>query len=124
MRANNIPIKITIPFPFDRPDKNGVIYTKEAVKNAFENFGEGLPIVYCGNESYKQIIIGVTSLTDEPVIVCDDEKQMYRVSIKGLLFAGGTECIEGKRDNVNISDFEILSIGISNMCYEDWGCED
>ena len=38
MREENIKVKITIPFPFDKPDKNGNIYSEEAVKNAVNNF--------------------------------------------------------------------------------------
>ena len=35
MRSNN-PIKVTmkIPFPISKPDRNGIIYTKEAIEKA------------------------------------------------------------------------------------------
>lgn len=39
MRSNN-PIKITmkIPFPISKPDRNGNIYTKEAIEKAVRKF--------------------------------------------------------------------------------------
>lgn len=42
MLSNN-PIKITmkIPFPINEPDRNGIIYTKEAVEKAVREFDGG-----------------------------------------------------------------------------------
>lgn len=39
MRSNN-PIKVImkIPFPISEPDRNGTIYTKEAVEKAIQEF--------------------------------------------------------------------------------------
>ena len=34
MRTENIEVKITIPIPFNKPDKNGVVYTEEAISKA------------------------------------------------------------------------------------------
>ena len=44
MRSNN-PIKITmtIPFPISEPDRNGTIYTKEAIEKAVREFDGGGP---------------------------------------------------------------------------------
>ena len=33
MRTENIKVAITIPIPYDKPDKNGNIYTKEVSSN-------------------------------------------------------------------------------------------
>ena len=45
MRVENTNIKLTIPIPVDRPDKNGAIHTKEAIENALSNpfFIFGIP---------------------------------------------------------------------------------
>ena len=32
MRTDNIKVTITIPIPYDKPDKNSNIYTKETVE--------------------------------------------------------------------------------------------
>ena len=49
MRTENIEVKLTIPIPVDRPDKNGVMYTKEAIEKAINNFPTNLPIIYKDN---------------------------------------------------------------------------
>ena len=36
MRETNEQIKITMNFPYDKPDANGVVYSKEAVKRAID----------------------------------------------------------------------------------------
>ena len=36
MRTDNIKVTITIPIPYNKPDKNGNIYTEEAVEKAME----------------------------------------------------------------------------------------
>lgn len=56
MRVENTKVKLTIPIPFDKPDKNGVMYTKEAVENAVNNLRKNIPIVYGDSETDKSII--------------------------------------------------------------------
>ena len=46
MREENIKVKVTIPIPFGKPDKNGVMYTEEAVSNAINNLHKNLPIIH------------------------------------------------------------------------------
>ena len=46
MRSNN-PIKVTmkIPFPISKPDRNGIIYTKEAIEKAVREFDGETPFI-------------------------------------------------------------------------------
>ena len=46
MRSNN-PIKVTIkiPFPISKPDRNGIIYTKEAIEKAVREVDGGTPLI-------------------------------------------------------------------------------
>ena len=46
MRSNN-PIKVImkIPFPISKPDRNGIIYTKEAIEKAVREFDGGTPLI-------------------------------------------------------------------------------
>ena len=46
MRSNN-PIKVTmkIPFPISKPDRNGIIYTKETIEKAVREFDGGTPLI-------------------------------------------------------------------------------
>ena len=46
MRTDNIKVTTTIQIPYDKPDKNGNIYTKEAVEKAVNNLRKNLPIIF------------------------------------------------------------------------------
>lgn len=37
MRTENIEVTFKIPIPVDKPDLNGVIYSKQAIRNAYKN---------------------------------------------------------------------------------------
>lgn len=37
MRSENIEVTFKIPIPVDKPDLNGVLYSKEAIRNAYKN---------------------------------------------------------------------------------------
>lgn len=39
-------VEFTITIPVDEQNKNGIIFTKEAVEKAFYNLDNNLPIVY------------------------------------------------------------------------------
>ena len=43
MRTENIEVTFKIPIPVDKPDLNGVVYSKEAIRNAYKNV-KNIPI--------------------------------------------------------------------------------
>ena len=49
MRAENIKVTFKIPIPVDKPDLNGVIYSKEAIRNAYKNVKD-IPIEMPNND--------------------------------------------------------------------------
>ena len=109
MRAENIKVTITIPIPYNKPDKNGNIYTKEAVEKAVNNLHKYLPIIYrC--ESEEKVIGTVTS--DSHIATYDYENQVCKLTVDGEVFSGGTDCI-ADIDNGKIVDFEIVGIGLN-----------
>lgn len=112
MRAEGIRVKLTIPFPYDTPDKNGVVYSKEAVERAVNNLHKGLPILYRGNvEDNNATIIGATC-GDTHIVTWDTDKCVCNVTVDGMLFAGGTECT-ADIENGTVTDFTITGFGIS-----------
>ena len=111
MRVENTKIKLTIPIPVDKPDDNGVIYTKEAVENAISNLGTKLPIVYQDNTCDAQVI-GITT-GNLHIVTWDSENQVYKVTVDGVVFYGGAEIIVNEIENGKISDFSIVSIGLT-----------
>lgn len=112
MRQIGLPIMITIPFPYNHPDKNGNIYTKEAVQNAIESLQKGMPIIFRGNDTVgTEFVIGHT--TDKQYVVDDYLNQTYRLTVEGVIAAGGTECIVDEIKDRTINKFEIVSLGLS-----------
>ena len=109
MRTDNIKVTMTIPIPYDQPDKNGDIYTKEAVEKAVNNLYKYLPLIYRG-ESEEKVIGTITG--DSHIAAWDFENQVCNLTVNGEVFFGGTECI-ADIDNGKIVNFEIVGIGLS-----------
>ena len=111
MRTNNIKVKLTIPIPFDRPDLNGAVHTKEAIDKAITNMPSNIPIVYGDNDS-NQKCIGVI---DEPFrsIRFDSDNQVCELSLNGTIFYAGASIIANEIEDGKITDFEIRSIGLT-----------
>lgn len=57
MRVENIEVTFKIPVPVDKPDLNGITYSKEAIKNAYKNV-KSIPIEI-PNEKGEFVPIGV-----------------------------------------------------------------
>ena len=113
MRVDNTKVKLTIPIPVDKPDKNGVIYTKEAIENAFNNLRVNLPIIYRDNESViNGVVIGSTT-GNSYITDYDSENQVYKITVDGVIFYSGAELIVNEIQDNKITDFEIVSIGLS-----------
>lgn len=112
MRTNNIKVKLTIPISYDKPDLNGVCYTKEAIENAIKNYDSKLPILYQANERDSIHLIGVTDNTIY-FIEWDDENQVCRFTIDGVIFYGGADIMVNKIQDGKITDFEFRGFGLS-----------
>ena len=109
MRTENIKVTMTIPIPYNKPDKNGNIYTKEAVEKAVNNLHKHIPIIFRDESERK--IIGTTT-DDSHIATWDFENQVCNLTVNGELFFGGAEGIV-TANNGKIVDFEILGIGLS-----------
>lgn len=110
MRVDSINVKLTIPIPFGHPDRNGVIYSKEAVEQAVNQLRKNLPITYADDRT--RTAIGATT-GDSHIVMWDNENQVCKVVVDGVLFYGGAGiCVNEIEDGV-ISDFEIVEFGIS-----------
>ena len=109
MRTDNIKVTITIPIPYEQPDKNGDIYTKEAVEKAVNNLHKHTPIIF--RDEFEEKVIG-TTMDDSLITTWDFENQVCNLTVNGKIFFGGTECI-ADIDNGKIVDFEIVGFGLS-----------
>jgi len=111
MKDDLIKIKITMPIAFDTPNKNGTVFTKEAVENAISNFSINTPIIYKDKESrYQDKVIGF--VTDN-ISTWDYENQVCRMTLDGVVFHSGANIIINKIEDGKISDFRIESIGLA-----------
>lgn len=110
MRTENIKVKITIPIPYDKPDKNGNIYTKEAVEKAVNNLYKNLPIIF-RDESEENVIGAI--IGDSHIALWDTENQVCAITVDGKIFFGGTECVVNEMKDGKVIDFSIVRIGLS-----------
>lgn len=111
MRVGGIKTKFTIPIPVNKPDCNGVVYTKEAVENAIGKLRTNLPILYQDNECDAKVIGATTGL--QHIAVWDSEKQVYKLTIDGVVFYGGADICVNDIEDGKISSFEITGIGLT-----------
>ena len=113
MRVDKLPIQLTISLPFDRPDNNGNVYSRAAVEKALSSLGDKYPILFSGDGAEERSrIIGYTN--DKPRFAAwDDGAKTCTVVINGVIFFGGTECIVNETKDGVITDFEIVSFGLS-----------
>ncbi len=114
MRTENMNVKLSIPIPINKPDKNGVIYTEEAIEKAICALNTNLPIMYRDNEKDivdNSIVIGNTTGSCH-MVHWDFENQVCNLVVDGQIYFGGTYCeVNEIQDNV-VKDFRITSIGI------------
>ena len=109
MRTDNIKVTITIPIPYDKPDKNGIIYIKEAVEKAVNNLHKNLSITF--KDESEEKIIGATTC-DSHIVTWDFENQICKLTVDGEIYFGGTECWYEVEDG-KVIDFQIIGIGLS-----------
>lgn len=111
MRVENTKVTFTIPIPISRPDCNGVVYTKEAIEDAINNFRANTPILYKDNDIAARVV--GTTTCDHPIVAWDSENQICNMNIDGVVFHCGAEMVVNEiKDNI-ISSFEIRSIGVT-----------
>ena len=105
MRTENIEVTFKIPIPVDKPDLNGVIYSKEAIRNAYKNVKD-VPIEMPNNDG-EFFHIGVA----QEVELIEDRNGMYITGV-GLVWHGGTEESVEIKDG-KVTGFKVNGIGIA-----------
>ena len=105
MRTENIKVTFQIPIPIYKPDLDGVVYSKKAIRNAYKNV-KNIPIEIPNNDG-EFFPIGVA----QEVELIEDDNGMYITGV-GLIWRGGTEesveLVNGK-----VTSFHVRGIGIS-----------
>ena len=106
-------VKLTIHIPFNKPNKNGSIFTEEAVENAVNNLCTNLPIIYRDNKDrFQDKVIGTTTGSSH-IVNWDFENQVCKMTVDGVIFRSGAEIIVNEIEDGKIPDFRITSIGLT-----------
>lgn len=111
MRTNNLECKITLKFHYGEPDGNNVIYTKDAVKKAVNQLKNHYPIALYDSSDGTKSVIGTTKEPYE--VIWDEDNNVCLVTINGILFYGGTECVVNEIEDGMVQNFQIKSFGLS-----------
>lgn len=105
MRTENIEVTFKIPISVDKPDLNGFIYSKEAIRNAYKNVKD-IPIeIPCSDHQF--LSIGVA----QEVELIEDENGMHITGV-GLVWHGGTEESVEIEDG-KVTSFHVCGVGIA-----------
>ena len=105
MRVDNVKVTMEIPVHFNKPDKNGYVYTKEAWEKAVKN-AVNTPIEIIHDDG-SRTMVGVAQ--DVRLIEKDDENIIF---VSGTLLHGGTS-EEVKYTKDIITNVTLNSIGIT-----------
>ena len=110
METENVEVRFTIPIPIDRPNRNGVVYTKEAIEKIIDSFNDNRPITYGSGNDLDCKVVGVAKLP--PNVIWDDEHQICKMIIDGIVFNSGIEYVINEIDDGKIKDFRITGVGL------------
>ena len=111
--------KITLTFPmrYGRPNRNGVVFTEEAIKHAFASSNPHMPIIVQNGVNRDEEF----AYPDEHIIGCtdptyyfdwDDENKVCEVTLTGRLFNVAPNIVVNEMHDGKITDFEIKSVSI------------
>lgn len=113
MRQENLKMQIALRFPFETPDGNGIVYSKQAVEQAISALQGKIPLLYRDNEVCPDgKMIGHT-ISETASVLWDNDYQVCEVILDAVVYYGGTECVVKSTNNGVVTDFEITALGIS-----------
>lgn len=111
MKEELTKVKLTIPLSFDKPNKNGSVFTEEAVENAISHLRKNIPIICQDDESYEKVV--GTTTGDSHIVTWDFENQVCKMTVDGVLFDCNPRIVVNEIEDGEISDFRITSIGLT-----------
>ena len=104
-------VKLTMHMSFDKPNKNGSVFTKEAVEDAVCNLHRNLPIIY-SNDGTNSKVVGATT-GESHIVTWDSENQVCKMTVDGVMFNCSPLIAVKEIEDGKISDFQIVSIGLT-----------
>lgn len=111
--------KITLTFPmhYDTPNRNGTIYTKEAIEHAFASSNPQMPILIQtdidrDNEFAYPIEHCIGATTSRYYFDWDEKNKICKATIEGRLFDAVPRIRINEVKDGEITDFDIMSVSI------------
>ena len=107
MRIENMTLTIKMPLPINKPDRDGLVYTKKACIEGFRN-AKNKPFIIMqkdGTQVPSGVIQNITYVENK-----DDDYLLIDVNI----FDGGAceYILDVDRDNFTVTSMEVASVGI------------
>ena len=113
MKDEMTKVKLTMHIPFDTPNKNGTVLTKEAVENAINNIPINMPIICRHNKNeYNEKVIG-TTIGNSHIVTWDSKNQVCKMTVDGIMFHCNPLITINEIEDRKINDFRITSIGLT-----------
>lgn len=111
--------KITLTFPIrcDRPNRNGTVFTEEAIEHAFASSNPHMPIIIQGDairdEEFAYQNDHVIGYTDPTYYFdYDDKNKVCEVTLTGHIFDVVPDIVINEMHDGKITDFKIRSVSI------------
>lgn len=119
MCTNNIKATFRIPFPYNKPDLNGVSYSKEAINKVISSVSDGgLPVTFYTADGASHIL-GVTErCTCNPV--WDEPNSVVYIPVECTIYMGGTECLVLDSTGTLVEDLDLVGFGFSCGADNNW----
>jgi hypothetical protein len=111
MKEEFAKVKFTIHIPFGEPNKNGCVFTEEAVEDAVNHLRKNIPIIYKNDESCEQVI-GVTT-GESHIVNWDYENNVCKMTVDGAMFNCNPLIAIHESEDGKISSFQIVGIGLT-----------
>ena len=115
MRVSNLKCNITLRFPYNKPDGNGIIHTREAVEKMIYSLSGEYPIKVAGGLDKNKDVNDIIGVATEPYsAIWNEDEGVCVLTINGIIFHGGTECIVNEfTDDRAADDITITGFGLS-----------
>lgn len=96
-------VKLTFTIPYGKPNKNGSIFTEEAVMTAVSTLCQNLPIKL-SNDGFSKVIGNTTGKCH--LVRWNPDTQTCHITVDGKLYAGGIEGVVNEFEGNEIKNFD------------------
>lgn len=103
-------VKLTFTIPYGKPNKNGSIFTEEAVMTAVSTLRQNLPIKL-SSDGFSKVIGNTTSKCH--LVRWDPDTQTCHITVDGKLFTGGIEGVVNEFEGNEIKNFDIRAFSLT-----------